>query len=477
MLKLAIKDSLIYGVAGVATRSIGLLLLPLYSRVLSPSDYGLFDLILATAAIAAIIVPLEVSLGLAREYPDAASQAEKRRYATTAWLFTIAMYGLFTVVAVALHFSAVTPRFTPIPLPVLGFGLAYVVLMGLLYFLQNQLRWELRGLNYSIVTLLNAVGGGALAALLGWHYGLHGVLIGLVLGALCAIALARAFLGESLRGNWDTGKLRLMLGYSLPLVPASLSALVTLYVDRALLSYYSGLHDLGLFAVGYRVASISLLGLVGIQGALIPLIYSHHAAARTPADIARLFRWFAGLSILLCGFLGLFASEILRVLVAPSFQDASKIVMILAPACVMMQLYFFFPGMFLAKKTWLQLGVQATAALVNISICLWLIPMFGFVGAALGNFFASVIFCVIWATASQNHYPILFEWRIIFGGVALYAVAIAVGHWVSADLWFAVAIKLGLFVSLGAGLFFLGFARMNELSILIHRLGGKFKRV
>ncbi len=151
--------------------------------------------------------------------------------------------------------------------------------------------------------------------------------------------------------------------------------------------------------------------------------------------------------------------------------------MILAPACVMMQLYFFFPGMFLAKKTWLQLGVQATAALVNISICLWLIPMFGFVGAALGNFFAAMIFCVIWASASQNHYPIPFEWRIIFGGVALYAVAIAVGHWVSADLWFAVAIKLGLFVSLGAGLFFLGFARMNELSILIHRLGGKFKRV
>lgn len=477
MLKLAIKDSLIYGVAGIATRAVGLLLLPLYSRILSPSDYGVFDLVMATAAIAAIIVPVEVSLGLARQYPDAPSDAEKRRYATTAWLFTLAMYGLFTVVAVGLHVTISMPGFGAVPLLVLGFGLAYVVLMGLLYFLQNQLRWELKGLDYSKVNLLNAFGGGVLAATLGWYFGLPGVLVGLVVGVLCAIAVARAYLGNSLKGEWDTGKLRSMVQYSLPLVPASLSALVTLYVDRGLLSYFWGLHDLGLFALGYRIASISLLGLVGIQGALIPLIYTHHNAARTPPDIARLFRWFAGVSILLCSFLGLFAGEILRILVAPSFQEASKIVMILAPACVMMQLYIFFPGMFLAKKTWLQLGVQAAAAMGNISVCLWLIPKYGFVGAALGNFFASTFFCFVWASISQNHYPIPFEWRTIFGGVALYVVLIAIGQSVTADLWLGAAIKLLLFVALGVGLMWLGFARMNEWTILFQRLSGRFKRV
>jgi O-antigen/teichoic acid export membrane protein len=476
MLRLAIKDSLVYGAAGIATRAMGLLLLPVYSRILSPSEYGLFDLVMAAAAIASIAVPLEISLGLARLYPDAASEGQKRRFATTAWLFTLSMYGIFSLLAVALYLAGTVPRLRTVSLPLVGLGLAYIVLMGLLYFLQNQLRWELKGLNYAKVNLFNAYGGGALAALLGWYFGLTGVLIGLCIGVASAIILARLYVGDSLRGAWDSEKLRAMLQYALPLVPASLSALVTLYVDRALLSYFSGLHDVGLFALGYRVASISLLGLVGIQGALIPLIYSHHKAARTPADIARLFRWFTGVSILLCGFLGLFAAEMLQVLVAQSFRDASKIVVILAPACVLMQLYIFFPGMFLEKKTWLQLGVQVAAAMANFSLCLWLIPTYGFVGAAVGNLLAAALFCVIWGSISQDNYPIPFEWKTLVYGLVLYAVVVATGQWISADFWPGVAIKLGLFGGLALGLHLFGFARGNEWAILIARLGSRLKR-
>lgn len=470
MLKLAIKDSLVYGVGGVATRAVGLLLLPLYSRILSPSAYGVFDLVVASATIAAIVVPLEVSLGLARLYPDADSAQNKRRYATTAWLFTLAMYGLFALLALGLYAGTRLPAVPDVSAPVLGLGLIYVVLFGLLAFLQNQLRWELKGLNYSTVTILNAFGGGALAAVLGWYFGLPGLLLGMVAGAAGAILLARLFVGRSLKGRWDASKLRSMLHYSLPLVPASLSALVTLYVDRALLTSYAGLHELGLFALGYRVASISLLGLIGIQGALIPLIYTHHAANRTPADIARLFRWFVGVSILLCGFLGLFAREILRVLVDSSFYQASTIVMVLAPACVMMQLYIFFPGMFLAKKTWLQLGVQAAAALANILVCLWLIPRLGFVGAALGNLAASVLFFGVWANFSQAHYRIPFEWRTLSHGVALYVIVVAIGEQLRLSAGQAVLVKSALFVALVLGLYGLRFVRTDEWSALLLRV-------
>lgn len=470
MLKLAIKDSLVYGVGGVATRAVGLLLLPLYSRILSPSDYGVFDLVVATASVAAIAVPLEVSLGLARLYPDADSAQAKRRYATTAWRFTLAMYGFFVLLAVALYASEYLPALPDVPTVVAGLALIYVVLFGLLAFLQNQLRWELKGLNYSFVAILNAFGGGALAAGLGWMYGLAGLLVGMVIGAGAALALARVLVGRTLKGRWDTSKLRSMVHYSLPLVPASLSALVTLYVDRALLTSFAGLHDLGIFALGYRVASISLLGLIGIQGALIPLIYTHHAASRTPGDIARLFRWFVGLSILLCGVLGLFAREILGLLVDPSFHGAAAIVMILSPACVMMQLYIFFPGMFLAKKTWLQLGVQVATALVNIGVCLWLIPEYGFVGAALGHLAASTFFCAAWAFISQQHYPIPVEWRTVAGGVLLYVAVLTLGEQLQSGPWLDVLLKMPLLVVLVLGLFVLKFVQRSEWSALTLRV-------
>jgi len=217
------------------------------------------------------------------------------------------------------------------------------------------------------------------------------------------------------------------------------------------------------------VASISLFGLIGIQGALIPLIYTHYGADRTPGDIARLLRWFVGVSILLCGFLGLFAREILIVLVDPSFHQAGAIVMLLSPACVMMQLYIFFPGMFLAKKTWLQLGVQAATALVNIGVCLWLIPLYGFVGAALGHLAAAVFFCAAWAYSSQQHYRIPVEWRVLAGGVVLYVALVAMGEQLQLDFWSSVLFKLPLFAALGLGLLGLKFVRTSEWAALVLR--------
>jgi O-antigen/teichoic acid export membrane protein len=107
---------------------------------------------------------------------------------------------------------------------------------------------------------------------------------------------------------------------------------------------------------------------------------------------------------------------------------------------------------------------------------LWLIPAYGFVGAAVGNFLAAALFCVIWGSISQDLYPIPFEWKTLVYGLVLYGVAVGAGQWISADFWPGVAIKLGLFGGLALGLHLLGFARGNEWAILIDRLGSRLKR-
>ncbi len=65
MFKQFIKDSLIYTVGNILVRGVTYLLLPLYTRVLTPTDYGLTDILHLFAHFASIIVGLEIVQGLA----------------------------------------------------------------------------------------------------------------------------------------------------------------------------------------------------------------------------------------------------------------------------------------------------------------------------------------------------------------------------------------------------------------------------
>src|SRR5205814_2027610 len=101
MLRRFFKDSAIYGVSSIITRGIAFLLLPFYTRVLSPTDYGIVDLLTIFAALVNLTVALEISQGLARYFTDAETEPEKIEYASTALWFTIGAYTLFAIAAYA----------------------------------------------------------------------------------------------------------------------------------------------------------------------------------------------------------------------------------------------------------------------------------------------------------------------------------------------------------------------------------------
>ena len=61
MLRSFIKDSAIYAIPQIFSKGINLILLPLYTRILSPNEYGSLDLLLIFAAIINVTIALEVS--------------------------------------------------------------------------------------------------------------------------------------------------------------------------------------------------------------------------------------------------------------------------------------------------------------------------------------------------------------------------------------------------------------------------------
>ena len=95
MLKSFFKNSVIYTLGHVLSSGIAIFLLPIYTRYLSPAEYGVIDLFIVIAAIVNLTIALEISQGIARYYQEAKNEKEKRKYTSSAFWFTILVYSLF----------------------------------------------------------------------------------------------------------------------------------------------------------------------------------------------------------------------------------------------------------------------------------------------------------------------------------------------------------------------------------------------
>lgn len=432
MMRALARDTLIYGAAAIVSRGLSLILLPVYTRILSPGDYGVLDMVMVLGSFALLLVALEITQALARFYGDTEGEAAKRRMASTTLWFTVAAY--------ALVFAAAFAAARPLAAWQLGrpemtdahrLGHAGIAANGLFYLAQNQLRFELRSTAFAAISLVYAFTLASVSILLGYGFGLGliGVLWGQLAGSAAAAALGLYLLRGSYGFEFDGALLRSMLAFSLPLVPSGLATFFTLYSNRLLLSRLDGLDAVGIFGVAIRIAGAIALLILGLQSALTPLIYAHYKEPGTPGQLARLTEQFVAAALACCLGLGIFAWEILALFAERRYTGAAPLVLLLAPATLLGQMYIFFPGIAIAKRTRLQLYIFLATAAATVGLNWLLIEAAGLMGAAVATLLASLFFLALWAWTSQRLYPIPLSWRRIGVGCVLFVAAAAAGLW------------------------------------------------
>ena len=423
LLRQAISHSAQYGAAALVSRAASLVIVPVYTRVLAPSDYGQLDLLIAFGSLAQLTVALEVSQGLARHYADAASPGDRRLLASTSLWFSIAAYMAFVLVttAVATPLSAlIIGRSAP---DLVVAAAVWIFSGGVFYLVLNQLRWMLDPRGYAVVSVFGTVASIAfsVALVVAGHLGVLGVLLGGTIGNALGLGLG-IYQARSVYGaTFSLGRLRQMLSFSLPLVPSGVAVFVTLYVDRIAISRLMTNADVGLFGIGFRLAAVSSLLIVAFQTAITPIVYQRHREPEAPAQLAAIFRAFAAVALGLSLALAMFADEIMRVFTTPPYYASAAVVPLLAPALVLSGMYVLAPGLAIAKRTGSIAIVSVAGALLNTALNLLFIPAFGIVGAALATFLGAGSMFSAYMILSQRLYPVPHRW----GPLALAAAGTA----------------------------------------------------
>src|SRR5207247_916538 len=96
------KHSVIYGLGGLVSRILAVLLLPLYTRYLSPSDYGVVETLIALTTVLGILLRLGITSAFFRFYFDSPDADQRRLVVRTSFWFTMRMATIGLVLGLAL---------------------------------------------------------------------------------------------------------------------------------------------------------------------------------------------------------------------------------------------------------------------------------------------------------------------------------------------------------------------------------------
>lgn len=436
MFKRLLRDSVIYSASTALARGVQIILIPVYTRLLGPAEFGVVDMVAVFGALVNLTVALEISQGVARYLADAQKESDRRSYASTGVIFSVGAYGTFALVSVTLATPLATLLFGSDQwASALRIGIAALAINGLFTLLQDLLRWRLAPGAYLLASMAYTLGNvGVGIYLVGFAgAGVAGVLWGQVAGAIAGAAVAWSRMESFIAVSFDFVRLKEMLGYSGPLVLSGIAVFASQFIDRIAVRELLGIDSLGIYGVAARFASMLGLVTVALQAALTPLVYQRYRDPGTPLELARIFRCYCAVMVPALGALALFSPEIIAAFSGPSYRAAKDILPVLAVASLLTTLYIFAPGSFLEKRTGVVAGINLTAAGLNLVLNLILVPTLGIRGAALATCCAAAVAFNGFMMSSQWLYPVPHAWTRIGNAAALALVLIVVGIWLSSD--------------------------------------------
>jgi len=406
-----------------------ILLTPLYTRVLSPADYGVLDVAGAFSSFAGILTVIGIDQALNALFFDG-DETYQRNLVTTAILCVIACGSLVGVFYVMAGASLARWFFKDVGRAYIFYLYAIGSISGPIVAVVSaalRLRMSIKRVNAMAATSLFSTIAINMVMVLVLHFKATGIVAANVSASVitCVVGLALAY--RPLRGRFSPELARPLVRTGLTLVPAVASGLALAVADRLLLVWYVDQSDMGLYSIANKLASMLLVLLGATWSAWQPMALEMANQPDAPRQYARVFEYIAAASMLLSLAVGLFAPEILIIFTRAAYVPA-------APYALLLTAYYG-PINFLAsslsiplyarKRTQIISVITFVSAGVNILLNLLLDPWLGVWGAVLATVLAGGFSMTCAYIAGQRAMRVPYRLGLVCGLGGLYVLLIA----------------------------------------------------
>lgn len=424
----------IYTVGEALSKSVGLFLIPLYTRVLTQAEYGIVGYLEAVLRLLAAIAGLGLLGAQSVHYWDhVRDDRAVGRLLSTMNLTHVATGCILIMVAVALVliglFDGPSSSVLHAPFVLLTVATALLRNLG-----DNVLGWYRTTKQYVVASVLHGVRFLTLVVylvvgILLMQRGVYGYAIGTTAAAATFAAIFYPAYLRYFRWPPSWADFRYGVGFGAPIVVHLVALQVHSALDRVILERFVSLELLGLYTLSATMASGLNVLIVAFNNAFQPSYFSLMASDSPSVNkiVATFKVWLLLLTVL--AVIALLVSKVVVVAIAGDhFLGSVTSLRILFLAVYLGAFYYFFMSpLFFFKRTRLVPIVTVSSSIANIGLNFLLIPHIGIVGAAaataLSQFVQSTVAFVLGRKVQPVGWPI---GAILLGlavvGTAFYAV-------------------------------------------------------
>lgn len=424
--KPVLKAAMFYTISNIVLRGVSLFTAPIFTRLLSTSDYGIASNFMSWSSIVMCVTGLSLGTSALRgkiEFKDKYKE----------FLSSIQTLGILTVIVVAVIMICTIDFWTDL----MQMNRVYIILMMaylLVYpsvgFAQVDLRFDYRYKENVLIAVINTFGSvlfsislilllteqKALARIIGT------IAPTLVLGTIFLIRIYHQGKCYVNRAYW-----RYALQISLPMIPHSLAMLILGQIDRTMIIKYCGESEAGIYSFGYSYGILLSVVTNAVNDAIQPVIYEYLEQKQEKKINEILNAICSVYTIVAVAAIG-GGPEALRILGTEEFYAGRWVVY---PVIIGTMFQFFYQNVscieIYYKKTKLIAVGSLSAAVVNLVLNAVFIPRYGFVAAGyttlIGYFLLFIYHC--FGAYSITHKNIISNkiWiitgiiPILFGGI------------------------------------------------------------
>ena len=415
-IKQTVKHTSIFALGKISTKLVGFILLPIYTKEISVSDFGILGLLEMIDLLGSNVLSIGMPQALLRWYSLAEENIKKKKIVFTTFFFLAFIF--LTVIILISPFKNFVSDIL-FEKPQYGYFIVYlfisITFVNLARVPQAILRMEEKSLFYS----LSILGQFTLSLFLNIYFvaikkmGVEGILIANMISNGSLFLTLLPYLLRRMTFQLDRQILKDMLTFSYPFIFIALSTTILSLGDRFILKELSSLYQVGLYSLGYKISNVLKIFVIDSFVLGLPVIgWKLVKDNDQPKEyLSKIFTYLTFVLVWLGLIISIHAKGLIQIFALnQEYWDAYQVIPFLILGVVFLgwQQHLFFI-LQIPKKTKQISVIIAIAAISNIIANLLLIPRYGIMGAAEAKIISFFLAFLLAYIAVQKFYPIKFE--------------------------------------------------------------------
>lgn len=421
-LKELTKDTAIYGISTMVGRFLNFILVPIYTNIFPPADYGIIQLVYAYMAILNIVF----IYGLDSAYLKFASFKdigdEKDNFSTP--YISVFATSLLISFLIIINIDAIG---TSLRIPSEYNYLIYLA-VAILFLDANvvipflRLRLDRKAKIFSFYKIINICVNIFLNIylILILHWGIEAIIISNLIASAVSLMLVSFTIIKNFKLKFHILLFKRMLKFGLPFLPAGFAVMLVQVIDVPILEKLTDLKTVGIYKANYKLGIFMMLFVNMFQFAWQPFFIQNAKEPNAKEMFSKILTYFTLVGSIILVVLSLFITDLAQIkiagftLVGPQYWAGLQIVPIILLAYLINGMYSVFSaGIYIEEKSIYVPLITGAGALVNVAVNFLLIPTLNITGAALATLASYVVIASGYYFVTQKFYKVKYELKRI----------------------------------------------------------------